>query len=119
MRFSIAFAILLLSSNAAGEVAPVGACDSTGPTEKRAVEFNSESRHDSESEFAATLSCSTEIIRIRHCAIVTIRNQKVQHFCFPDNKPAYYEYSDVIEYQESASKTSTTEEKPGTHTEAR
>jgi len=78
--------------------AALGVCDSAVSREKRMAQYNVESREDTNSAFVARLPCTEETVTIQKCAVISVKNQKVQRYCFRSDRPAYYEYFDVIEY---------------------
>lgn len=97
-RMAVVLALAGFFGAVYAEDAALGVCDGSGSREKRAAQYNVESREDTNSAFVAKLPCTEETVTIRKCAVINVRNQKVQRFCFRDDRPAYYEYFDVIEY---------------------
>ena len=83
------------------ETLEVGVCEAGKQREVQSVRYNVEARKDLDETFVAKRTCSDEAIVIKNCALIGVKNQKVQEFCFPEGRPAYYEYFDVVEYWEA------------------
>lgn len=97
--FWIAFLLLWFSANASfAETREVGICEADGPRAAQSIGYNVEERKDVGDTFIAKLSCSDDVIVIKKCALIEVKNQKVQKFCYPEGRPAYYEYFDTVEY---------------------
>jgi hypothetical protein len=99
--------VLLLAGIAACAEAQVGAgaqeragvCDSAVQREKKAVQFKVGSEKKGTADFAAERPCGGPEIHIRKCAVIEIKHQRTQRYCYPeDGKPQYADYFDVIEY---------------------
>jgi hypothetical protein len=73
-------------------------CDTKAQREKHTLQYNVDSRHDTDSSFVAQRACSDATITIKRCAIIAVQKKKIQRFCFGTGKPDYYEYFDVLEY---------------------
>lgn len=97
-RVAAALILVGFCGTAYAEEAALGVCDSAVSREKRTAQFNVESRMDTNSAFVAKLPCTEETVTIQKCAVIGVKNQKVQRYCFRSDRPAYYEYFDVIEY---------------------
>ncbi len=80
------------------EDAALGVCDSSGPRVERTAQYNVESRKDTNSAFVAKLPCTEETVVIKTCAVIGVGNKKIQRYCYRSDRPAYYEYFDVIKY---------------------
>jgi hypothetical protein len=99
LRFEIAILVLGTLCScvyAAGD--EFGVCDPTAPREQRTLQFNAESGSDTASPFVIQLPCTDEKAYIKRCAVITVRHERTQHFCFRADRPAYYEYLDTVEY---------------------
>lgn len=100
-RCVIGLAAALICIFATTAEAQLGNCDSAVQREKRMITFNAESRVDTDTTVAIHKPCSIETITITKCAIIGVLDKKAQHYCFPSDRPAYFEYTNVIEYWES------------------
>ena len=79
----------------------LGVCESSVERERKTAPYKVGSQNKMVSDFEAEQPCSGGTIRIKKCAVIKIRDQKIQRYCFPkDDKPQYSEYFDVIEYWE-------------------
>ena len=107
----VAAALILASffGTVYAEEAAFGVCDGAGSREKRTAQYNVESRKDTNSAFVAKLPCAEAMVSIQKCAVISVRNQKVQRYCFRSDRPAYYEYFDVIEYWDAPGERSSTQ----------
>lgn len=94
-----AFMLLWFATNASfAETREVGVCEADGQRAAQSIGYNVEERKDVGDAFVAKLSCSNDVIVIKKCALIKVKNQKVQKFCYPEGSPAYYEYFDIVEY---------------------
>jgi hypothetical protein len=97
-RLALVLVLSGLFGAAYAEEAALGICDGAGSREKRTAQYNVESRKDTNLAFVAKLPCADETVAIKKCAVISVGNKKIQRFCFRSDRPAYYEYFDVIEY---------------------
>ena len=98
VRLVTAGLILILAGYVSAEEAILGICDAEALREKLTLQYNIESRKDTNTEFRAKEACTDHVVMIQRCAVINIQNKKTQRYCFRKNRPAYYEYFDVIEY---------------------
>lgn len=108
LRLSAVLLYLLCATVSGATDKEDGLCDTSAQRERRTQQYNVESRNDTASTFVAKRPCSDEMIRIKLCALIVVRDQKVQRFCYRSDRPDYYEYFDVVEYWGGPSR------KPGT-----
>jgi hypothetical protein len=92
----LSFATLL--GSAAAQNNQLGVCGTSKAREERTAEFIIESRSDSNSTFVAKRPCTNETVRIQRCAVIKVRDDKLQHWCRGTGKPTYYEEVDTVEY---------------------
>ena len=94
------FALLLVGqTNLAG--AQQGSCDPALPRERLTLSVNAETFVEQQETVDARAICGDTVISIRRCAIIEIKRLKAQQFCFPEGRPAYFEFFDEIEYFEA------------------
>lgn len=98
VRLVTAGLILILIGYVSAEETALGVCDTTALREKLTLQYNTESRRDTSTEFQAKEACKDHVVTVRRCAVINIQNKKIQRYCFRKDQPAYYEYFDVIEY---------------------
>lgn len=97
--------LIALTTSGWGAETDLGICDSSAPREKRTLQYNVEARNDREAEFVAKRPCSDDVVVIRSCAVINVQKKKVQRYCYPENRPAHYEFFDIVEYWGTAVKS--------------
>lgn len=101
MKSAKLLAVLLLCSIAVPTFAQeeLGVCDATTQRERKTAQYQVGSVNQQSPEFDAQKPCDGGSLRIKKCAVIAVRDQKVQRFCFPtDGKPQHDDYFDIVEY---------------------
>ena len=101
---AVVTAIVLCSclGTAMAEDFQAGSCDNSAQRALKTLQFNLESRNDTDSAFIAKVPCSDAVLTVKTCAIVGVRGHKVQHYCYLPDKPPYYEWLDQVEFWDLA-----------------
>ena len=98
VRLATAGLLLILAGYIAADETVLGVCDAAALREKLTLQYNIESRKDTNTEFRAKEACTDHVVIVQRCAVINIQNKKTQRYCFSEDRPTYYEYFDVIEY---------------------
>lgn len=74
-----------------------GSCD-PGAGQRKVLEVNSEKTIESGDTITVTKACDNVAQTIKKCAVLAHKKIKAQKWCYPDGKPAYFEYFDILEF---------------------
>ena len=94
-------ALLLLALEGTNSFAAdffAGICDARSARERHTIRYNVEQRNDSDSFLTVKQTCTKNNVQVKKCAVIVVRNTKVQRWCYPGDRQPYFEFSDVIEY---------------------